>query len=224
MSKNRSCSLASVDVTSTNGKSGEVLQISVITALSVAEGLASGVATAPAPCPINGPWAQAEAGHGGPSLPPQEPRFPAWTADTASTCGRNTPSSLGPPVNLVQHLCFVFLRSLGTVLGGVSWDVYYPLQRESVCNLFFNKVLSLGTLSFYSGITDTGPFKFSSSPCPPPLPASTVFSFGTLGYLPVPRLLPWLWLPGISSFLKSSLVRRSLDFPRELDLCSGALL
>ena len=48
--------------------------------------------------------------------------------------------------------------------------------------------------------------------------------FGTLGYLPVPRLLLWLWLPGSSSLLKSSLVRRSLDFPRELDLCSRALL
>ena len=183
------------------------------------------MATAPAPCPINGPRAQAEAGHRGPSLPPQEPRFPAWTADTASTCGCNAPSSLGPPVNLLQHFCFIFLRSLGTVLGGVSWDVYCPLQRESVCNLFFNKVLSLGTLSFfYSGITDIGPLSSPLFPAFLHYQTPQFSLFGTLGYLPVPRLLLWLWLPGSSSLLKSSLVRRSLDFPRELDLCSRALL
>ena len=228
MSKNRSCSLASIDVTSNHRKSREVLQISVITAFKCCRGACQRGGHTPAPCPINGPWAQAEAGHRGPSLPPQEPWFLAWTADTASTCGCNSLSSLGPPVNLLQHFCFIFLRSLGTVLGGVSWDVYRPLQRESVCNLFFNKVLSLGTLSFYFDITDTGPFMFSSIPCPPPYQTPEFSLFGTLGYLPFPQLLPWLWLPGSSSLLKSSLVRMPLDFSIESwtsapELCYSAL-
>ena len=134
----------------------------------------------------------------------------------------------GTPVNLLQSLCFTSFRSLRAVPGGVSWNIYHPLQREFVCASFFNKVLVLSFRSlffFYSDIIDTGLFKFFSMPCSLPSPALAQFSLpGTLGYLHAPRPLPWFWLPGSSSLAKSSLLRRPLDFPRELGLCSGPLL
>ena len=140
MSKNRSCPLASVDVTKIHGNTGKVLQTFVTIAFKCRNGACMEVATASASgtiSPIKMPGTQVVQDTASPLLlllphPPWELWYPVWAADT--TPNQWIPHSdlpWNPQANLLQSMSFTLLRLLRALPGSVLKH-YHPLQRQSI--------------------------------------------------------------------------------------------